>query len=78
MAIDDRAWWESLTEESVRAQLQRLPVDQRRTFELFAFEGKTYDQIATQLGIAKATVGTRILRARLRIREVLVAAEGEP
>ncbi len=28
-----------------------------------------------QLGIAKATVGTRILRARQKIREILVAKE---
>ena len=39
---------------------------------MFAFDGKSYDEIAVAQGIAKATVGTRILSARLRIREILV------
>lgn len=65
------AWWESLTVDDIRAQLAQLPADQRVTFELFAFEHKSYDEIAARLGIAKNTVGTRILRARQKIRELL-------
>ncbi|HEY4238688.1 MAG TPA: RNA polymerase sigma factor [Kofleriaceae bacterium] len=72
---DDGAWWEALGEEAVRAAIAKLPADQRETFVLFAFEGASYDEIAAKLGIAKATVGTRILRARLKIRELLVAAQ---
>jgi RNA polymerase sigma-70 factor (ECF subfamily) len=72
---DERVWWESLTEDAVRAAMTTLPPEQRETFELFAFEGQSYEAIANRLGIAKATVGTRILRARLRIREILVAKE---
>jgi RNA polymerase sigma-70 factor (ECF subfamily) len=68
---DEHAWWESLTVGDIRAKLAHLPDEQRTTFELFAFEGKSYDEIAAQLGIAKATVGTRILRARTRLRELL-------
>ena len=68
---EEREWWESLTEREVRAKLAELPAEQRETFELFAFGGKSYDEIAKQLGIAKNTVGTRILRARQRIRELL-------
>ena len=67
---DDGAWWEVLTADEVRAQ--RLPEEQRITFELFAFEGESYDAIAARLRIAKATVGTRILRARQRLRVLLV------
>jgi RNA polymerase sigma-70 factor (ECF subfamily) len=68
---DEHAWWESLTVGDIRAKLAQLSEEQRATFELFAFEGKSYDEIASQLGIAKATVGTRILRARTRLRELL-------
>lgn len=68
---DDAAWWESITADDIRAQLARLPDDQRITFELFAFHGKSYDEIAATLGIAKPTVGTRILRARLKLRALL-------
>ena len=71
------AWWEALTAEDVRAQLARLPAEQRETFELFAFERKSYDDIAAALGIAKATVGTRILRARQKIRELLAKERGD-
>lgn len=71
LATPDPPWWENLTEDAVRAQLPRLSDEQRVTFELFAFAGKSYDEIAAELQIAKATVGTRILRARLRLRELL-------
>lgn len=71
------AWWHSLTVEEIRATLARLPEDQRVTFELFAFEGKSYDAIASTLGIAKATVGTRILRARQKLRELLSQGRGD-
>src|SRR5688572_20113400 len=69
-------WWETLSTADIRAQLPHLTDEQRETFVLFAFEGRTYDEIAAQLGIAKATVGTRILRARQRIRERLMKEQG--
>lgn len=75
-APDRPAWWERLTEDAVRAQLVHLPPEQRATFERFAFEGKSYDQIAAELSIAKATVGTRILRARQKLRELLTKEGG--
>lgn len=74
---EKRVWWERLTEVEVRDTLALLPAEQRATFELFAFAGKSYDEIAKELGIAKATVGTRILRARLRIRELLTERKPE-
>jgi RNA polymerase sigma-70 factor, ECF subfamily len=74
---EERTWWESVTEAEVRARLAELPEDQRITFELFAFEGKSYDEIAAKLKIAKNTVGTRILRARTRLRELFTAERGD-
>lgn len=71
------AWWSALTEDAVRAQVAKLPSDQRITFERFAFDGKSYDEIAAELRIAKATVGTRVLRARLKIRELLAAEHAD-
>src|SRR5690606_1579286 len=65
---DETAWWEQLTEADVRAELQRLPPQQRVTFELFTFGGKSYAEIAVQLGISKNTVGTRVLRVRQALR----------
>jgi RNA polymerase sigma-70 factor, ECF subfamily len=74
---EDHAWWQRLTAEEIRATLSRLPEDQRMTFELFAFEGRSYDEIAAALGIAKATVGTRILRARQKLRELFTLERGD-
>ena len=74
---EDRAWWHNLTVDEIRATLARLPEDQRVTFELFAFESRSYDDIAGTLGIAKATVGTRILRARQKLREMLTRERGD-
>lgn len=71
---DEPTWWEHLSEADLRAKVALLPDAQCATFELFAFEGKSYEQIAAQLGIAKATVGTRILRARQKLRQLLVAS----
>lgn len=65
------AWWLSLTAEDVLRVLDQLPDEQRTAFKMFAFDGKSYDEIAAAQRIAKATVGTRILRARMRIREIL-------
>jgi RNA polymerase sigma-70 factor (ECF subfamily) len=73
--VEQRVWWDSLTEEQVRAAVARLPADQRTTFELFAFDHRSYDEIAAQLGIAKATVGTRILRARQKLRAILTEGQ---
>ncbi len=73
---DNSAWWEQLSEADVRAEIPRLPSHQRATFELFTFDGKSYDAIAQQLGISKNTVGTRVLRARQALRAMLTERYG--
>ena len=75
-AVAEEAWWLSLTAQDVLRVLEKLPDEQRTVFKMFTFDGKNYDEIAAAQGIAKATVGTRILRARLRIREILVEERG--
>ncbi|MEO6777202.1 MAG: RNA polymerase sigma factor [Kofleriaceae bacterium] len=58
---------------AVAVELARLPAPQRETLALFALESRSYEEIAAQLGIAKATVGTRILRARRTLTRALAA-----
>jgi RNA polymerase sigma-70 factor (ECF subfamily) len=72
----DGTWWQELTEDEVRATVARLPEKQRVAFELFAFESRSYEDIAALLGVPKATVGTRILRARRRLRQILTSERG--
>jgi RNA polymerase sigma-70 factor (ECF subfamily) len=67
---DGSVWWEKLSAEDIRARLQEIPGELRDAFSLFALEGCSYQEIAVRLDIPKATVGTRILRARRRLRQL--------
>lgn len=76
-----REWWEGLDADDIRARLTDLPEELRGAFELFIFEGCSYVQIAERLGIPRMTVGTRILRARRRLKQLFLAsrdAEDKP
>jgi len=70
---DEPAPWAAIDTDDVRAAVAQLPDDVRDTYRLFALEGRDYATIAAALEIPKATVGTRILRARKRLRELLLA-----
>jgi len=70
-------WWENLDADDIRTQLSRLSEDLRRAFELFAFEGCSYAEIADRLGIARMTVGTRIFRARQQLQRLFRADHNE-
>lgn len=75
-APESRAWWETLDRRDICTGLDKLPDEQRQAFELFAFEGCSYAAIASRVGIGKLTVGTRILRARRRLMQVLSENHG--
>ena len=48
----------------------------REVYRLHTFEDLSYEQIAQRLGIQRVTVGTRLNRARKKLREILVARFG--
>lgn len=75
-AAHERAWWESLDADDIRARLPELPGELRTAFELFAFEGCSYEEIAKRLEIPRVTVGTRILRARRRLKQLFLEGRG--
>jgi RNA polymerase sigma-70 factor, ECF subfamily len=70
---EEPAPWAGLDIGDVRAAATRLPETLRRAFQMFAFEGKSYEEIATLLEIPVRTVGTRLCRARKKLRELLQA-----
>jgi RNA polymerase sigma factor (sigma-70 family) len=72
------AWWEAIDGEQIRAQSSQLPASLRTPFDLFAFHGRTYQQIADELGITTLTVGTRLLRARRCLRDMFHDARARP
>ena len=63
--------WSAITTEDVRRAAARLPEDLRAVYTLFALDGRSYIEVAEQLGIPKATVGTRLSRARARLKLLL-------
>ena len=60
-----------VTIDDVRSLLIALPAHYRVPYELFSFEGMSYEQISSRLGLPSRTVGTRINRARKRLRGLL-------
>jgi RNA polymerase sigma-70 factor, ECF subfamily len=63
--------WEMLGETDLWRAIERLPQHQREALYMSARDGQTYREIGGVLGIPAATVGTRLLRARVRVRRLL-------
>lgn len=68
--------WTQVSADAVTEALATLGPDFRRVYEMHA-AGRSYDEIATELGIARATVGTRLIRARRRLKETLLRDLGD-
>jgi RNA polymerase sigma-70 factor (ECF subfamily) len=65
--------WSAVTSDQVRAALVLLNPELRVVFERREFGQLSYHQIADELRIPVATVGTRLLRARQQLRDILIA-----
>ncbi len=75
-AADVPTWWECLGADDIRARLRELPDELRRPLELFAFERCSYAEIGKRLELPVKTVGTRILRARRRLKRSFLDSHG--
>ena len=64
--------WESITADQVNAALAGLEAPFREVYQLRLAENCSYDEIATRLTIPRSTVGTRLMRARHKLRETLL------
>jgi RNA polymerase sigma-70 factor, ECF subfamily len=69
--------WRRVSIGDVKAALEELEPDFRRVYELHVFERRSYEEIAGQLGIQRLTVGSRLTRARQRLRAILSRKLGE-
>lgn len=69
--------WSRASVADVRAALEELGPDFRRVYEMHVFEHRSYDEIAQALGIQRLTVGSRLTRARQRLRAILCRRFGE-
>ena len=62
--------------QSIRTLMERLPPQYRTVLTLFYLEQAKYEEIAEIMGLPLGTVKTHIHRARLRLRDLLLA-EGD-
>jgi RNA polymerase sigma factor (sigma-70 family) len=62
-----------VTAEQVRAEVNRLPDEQRAAIELAYFGGRTYRQVAEELGIPEGTAKSRMRLGLGRIAQALEA-----
>ena len=69
--------WSAITLDDVRRAAAQLPDELREVYRMFALDGRTYIEIAEALAIPKATVGTRLSRARGRLKQLLTAQLAE-
>ena len=62
-----------VTAEQVRAEVSRLPSEQREAIELAYFGGRTYRQVAEELSIPEGTAKSRMRLGLGRIASALEA-----
>jgi RNA polymerase sigma-70 factor (ECF subfamily) len=72
---DAPAPWETITDEQIHAALADLEHPFREVYELRLLGNCSYDEIADRLTIPRSTVGTRLMRARRKLRESLLSAD---
>jgi RNA polymerase sigma-70 factor (ECF subfamily) len=68
--------WSSVTDGQLAKAVEGLDEEFRRVYVMHSVEGRSYQEIASVLGIPKPTVGTRLLRARRKLRDALLAQGG--
>lgn len=69
--------WAAIGPEQLQDALSRIPEEFSSVYRLHALEGRSYIEIAERLGIPKATVGTRLIRARRKLKDVLLPGHSE-
>jgi RNA polymerase sigma-70 factor (ECF subfamily) len=70
--------WADITCQQIDTALASLDIEFRRAYELHVL-GRSYQEIAAELNIALATVGTRLTRARRKLKTALMRElSGEP
>ena len=75
--VADAPLWTRIDFTQLRAAVEQLEPEFREVFTLHAFERRSYKDIAAALDIPQNTVGTRLLRARRKLRVLLLGGREE-
>jgi RNA polymerase sigma-70 factor (ECF subfamily) len=70
---DAQPLWRSVSDDQMAQALARLPPLYRSAYLLRTVNGLSYGEMSQRLGISLNTVGTRLMRARERLRSSLLA-----
>jgi RNA polymerase sigma-70 factor, ECF subfamily len=70
-----QAVWATLTGETVRGALSRLPADQRKSIELAFFSGYTHVEIASLMNVPLGTVKGRMRMGLQKLKALLERPE---
>jgi len=68
--------WEHLSRADVDVAVARLPEPLRETFRLYYFEDVRYEDLCKRLNVPLGTVASRLLRARRRLRDLMLSQPG--
>jgi len=74
----ERPVWEHLSADDVSSALGSLPPTFAKTYTLYAVERLSYADIARQLNVPLGTVGTRLRRARMQLRQAMLGRMAAP
>jgi RNA polymerase sigma-70 factor (ECF subfamily) len=69
--------WSRISTEQLRVAVDALAPDFREVYRKHAIDGRSYRDISVELGIPENTVGTRLARAREKLRRILVEMTSE-
>jgi RNA polymerase sigma-70 factor (ECF subfamily) len=64
--------------EEIQRMLRRLPTRERQVVRLFYLEGRSYEEISTELGIPVNSIGPILSRARKVLRRDLKSPRATP
>jgi len=67
----DTPRWASVSREQLESAIAELDEEFRAVYRLHAVESLSYQEISQRLGIPQNTVGTRLSRARQKLRAIL-------
>ncbi len=65
--------WALVSEEQVAAAVNDLESPFREVYQLRLIQKCSYDEIAEKLLIPRSTVGTRLMRARQKLKQTLLS-----